>query len=465
GFPQEGVMRLRTFLTLGAVLLAVLGLGSAGGLFWMTTLLQRQTTSLIDAAERVRAAAELEFTLLLLQYAHEVEGIAPTDVGPPVGVDALVREVPERLAHVELYTETEAERGLVAASRASVEAYLNAPESDRRRRLAQAVDATRAVMDSSIARARTARDEATSVRRTGRLIGTLLAVSVLTGVVLFLAIAQTSIYRPLVAIRRALSAFKSGRRESRVARAGPPELQEIGAEFNDMAETVMSQDARQLQFLAGVAHDLRTPLNALKLSAQMLLRAKTAPPPEKVRDSLVRISNQVDRLERMVGDLLDRTRIEAGNLELRLEECDLRGLVEEVVELHRPSSEHHRLEYSVPDSPVPWRCDSTRLSQVLTNLVSNAIKYSPEGGVVSLRLESSERGVSVSVTDEGVGIPPGDLGTLFEPFTRSRIAAKDIPGVGLGLSVSRRIARAHGGDIEVESVVGTGSTFRLRLPR
>nr|WP_238540045.1 HAMP domain-containing sensor histidine kinase [Corallococcus macrosporus] len=431
----------------------------------MTTLLQRQTTSLIDAAERVRAAAELEITLLLLQYAHEVEGIGPADIGPSIGVDALLREVPERLAHVELYTETEVERGLVAASRRSVEAYLHAPESDRRLRLAQAVDATRAVMDSSIARARAARDEATAVRRTGRLIGTLLAAAVLGGVVLFLAIAQTRIYRPLVAIRRALSAFKSGRRESRVARAGPPELQEIGAEFNDMAETVSSQDARQLQFLAGVAHDLRTPLNALKLSAQMLLRAKTAPPPEKVRDSLVRISNQVDRLERMVGDLLDRTRIEAGNLELRLEECDLRGLVEEVVELHRPSSEHHRLECSVPDAPVPWRCDSTRLSQVLTNLVSNAIKYSPQGGVVALRLESTGREAVVSVTDQGVGIPPGELGTLFEPFQRSRAATKDIPGVGLGLSVSRRIARAHGGDIEVESVLGTGSTFRLRLPR
>ncbi len=459
-------MRLRTFLTLGAVLLAVLGLGSAGGLFWMTTLLQRQTTSLIDAAERVRAAAELEITLLLLQYAHEVEGLeAPDPLGPARGVDELLDEVPERLAHVELYTETEAERALVAASRASVEAYLRAPERERRARLVQAIDSTRAVMDSSIARARAARDDAQAVRRNGRLIGTLLAVAVLTGVGLFLTVAQTRIYRPLISIRRALSAFKSGRRESRVARAGPPELQEIGAEFNEMAETVTSQDARQLQFLAGVAHDLRTPLNALKLSAQMLLRAKTQPPPEKVRESLVRISNQVDRLERMVGDLLDRTRIESGNLELRLEECDLRGLVEEVVELHRPSSELHRLEYSVPETPVWWRCDPTRLAQVLTNLVSNAIKYSPEGGVVRLQLESTEREAVVSVTDQGVGIEPEDLGSLFEPFKRSRTASRDIPGVGLGLSVSRRIARAHGGDIEVESVVGTGSTFRLRLPR
>ncbi|AKQ63929.1 Osmosensitive K+ channel histidine kinase KdpD [Myxococcus hansupus] len=459
-------MRLRTFLTLGAVLLAVLGLGSAGGLFWMTTLLQRQTTSLIDAAERVRAAAELEITLLLLQYAHEVEVMgAPNLLGPTMDVDDLVGEVPERLAHVELYTETEAERGLVAASRASVETYLSASEGERRTRLAQAIDSTRAVMDSSIARARTARDDAQAVRRNVRLIGTLLAIFVLTGVVLFLAIAQTRIYRPLVSIRRALSAFKSGRRESRVTREGPPELQEIGAEFNDMAETVTSQDARQLQFLAGVAHDLRTPLNALKLSAQMLLRAKTLPPPEKVRDSLVRISTQVDRLERMVGDLLDRTRIEAGNLELRLEECDLRSLVEEVVELHRPSSELHRFEYTVPDTPLPWRCDSTRLSQVLTNLVSNAIKYSPKGGLVSLRLEATDREVVVSVTDEGLGIAPADIDSLFEPFMRSRSASKDIPGVGLGLSVSRRIALAHGGDIEVESRAGIGSTFRLRLPR
>ena len=143
----------------------------------------------------------------------------------------------------------------------------------------------------------------------------------------------------------------------------------------------------------------------------------------------------------------------------------MRSLVEEVVELHRPSSELHRFEYTVPETPVPWRCDSTRLSQVLTNLVSNAIKYSPKGGVVSLRLEATDHEAVVSVTDEGVGVAPGDIANLFEPFMRSRAASKDIPGVGLGLSVSRRIALAHGGDIEVESRAGVGSTFRLRLPR
>jgi signal transduction histidine kinase len=138
--------------------------------------------------------------------------------------------------------------------------------------------------------------------------------------------------------------------------------------------------------------------------------------------------------------------------------------VADVVELHRPSSQQHQLELSVPDLPVSVRGDPTRLTQVLTNLLSNAIKYSPRGGFVRVLLAQSQEEVTISVSDEGVGIAPDEYEHIFEPFRRSKGSSAGIPGIGLGLSVSRRIVRAHGGDIEVVSQVGVGSTFRVRIP-
>lgn len=460
-------MRLRSLFLIGAGLLALLSLGSAAGLFWMSTQFQSRTTSLSDSIERVHSAEQVAQSLFMLQVVQEFASINASDKGPAITVDEARRRVSEQLRQVEQYTDTPQEQALIAKARDQVEAYLHlrAPARELLSTLRGAIDATAAVSASSIERARADRDEAARESDTARLLGGFLTTGIVTGAALFLAFTRTRLYLPLLSIRQALAAFKSGQRESRVAQVGPLELREVAAEFNDMADTLVSQDARHLQFLAGVAHDLRTPLNALKLSAQVLLRAPEPPPAEKLRESLVRISAQLDRLDRMVGDLLEQTRIEAGNLELRLEDTDLRVLVTDVVELHRPSSQQHQLELTVPDRPIPVRGDPTRLTQVLTNLLSNAIKYSPRGGRVRVLLEQSREEVLLSVSDEGVGIPPDEYERIFEPFRRSKGSSAEIPGIGLGLSVSRRIVRAHGGNIEVVSQQGAGSTFRVRLPR
>ncbi|PTL75652.1 HAMP domain-containing sensor histidine kinase [Vitiosangium sp. GDMCC 1.1324] len=457
-------MRLRSLFLIGAGLLALLSLGSAAGLFWMSTQFQSRTTDLSESIERVHSAEQLAHALFLLQVVQEFASIHASDKGPPISIDEAHRRVSEQLQQVGQYANTAQEQALIANARNKVETYLRAPARERLPTLRGAVEATAAVSASNIERARAVRDEATRVSDAAMLIGGLLAIGIVTGAALVLAVTRTRLYLPLLSIRQALAAFKSGQRESRVAQVGPLELREVAAEFNDMADTLVSQDTRHLQFLAGVAHDLRTPLNALKLSAQILLRAPAPPPPEKVRESLVRISAQLDRLDRMVGDLLEQTRIEAGNLELRLEDTDLRVLVTDVVELHRPSSQQHQLELSVPDRPVPVHGDPTRLTQVLTNLLSNAIKYSPRGGRVRVLLEQAQDEVMISVSDEGVGIPPDEYERIFEPFRRSKGSSAEIPGIGLGLSVSRRIVRAHGGNIEVVSQEGVGSIFRVRLP-
>jgi signal transduction histidine kinase len=218
----------------------------------------------------------------------------------------------------------------------------------------------------------------------------------------------------------------------------------------------------QVNFLAGVAHDLRNPIQALKLATTGA--GSRALPPERAQQRLAMVERQVERLGRMVDDLLDTTRIEAGQLELHLGAHDLTELVREAVELHRAVSDRHTLELQLPEHPVPLRCDATRISQVLNNLLNNAIKYSPEGGPVRIRVSLEQAGCCVAVTDTGVGVPPSEKESIFEPFRRSSSTRGTISGVGLGLAVARKILVAHGGSLHVESEPGRGSTFYVKLP-
>jgi signal transduction histidine kinase len=135
-----------------------------------------------------------------------------------------------------------------------------------------------------------------------------------------------------------------------------------------------------------------------------------------------------------------------------------------MVDLHQEISERHAVEIALADLPLSVECDPARLEQVLTNLLTNAIKYSPGGGRIVVSADRVGGNAVVTVADTGLGIPPEDRERIFEPFRRGNAGAQNVPGVGLGLSVARRIVRAHQGDIEVESQPGMGSTFRIRLP-
>jgi signal transduction histidine kinase len=233
--------------------------------------------------------------------------------------------------------------------------------------------------------------------------------------------------------------------------------------FNEMANSLARQQEEQLTFLAGVAHDLRNPLSALKMSAALISSDRPLPE-ERLRKTMALVRRQVARLDRMVGDLLDATRIEAGRFELSLEERDARELAREVVELYLAGGSSHDLRLVLPEEPVVLRCDATRVEQVLHNLVSNALKYSPVGSRVDVRVERQGEEAVLSVVDRGIGISAEELRNLFAPFRRTGRARETAPGVGLGLSVARRIVEAHKGRIEVESRPGVGSTFRVRLP-
>ncbi len=268
--------------------------------------------------------------------------------------------------------------------------------------------------------------------------------------------------KPLISIHNAIRAFSVGQKASRAEEGGPKELREIADSFNEMASAIERHERERLIFLGGVAHDLRNPLTAMRLNLSML--STTSLDEDKRRQKMIGLERQTARLERMVGDLLDASRIEAGELELKPEARDLRTLVKEAVELYAPTSPLHHIVATLDEEMLPVRCDQLRIGEVLSNLLSNAIKYSPTGGTVSIAAGKVGVDAVVTVRDRGIGISAEDLLLIFDPFRRTGASKENFPGVGLGLSVSKRIVEAHDGRIEVESTLGRGATFVVRLP-
>jgi signal transduction histidine kinase len=166
----------------------------------------------------------------------------------------------------------------------------------------------------------------------------------------------------------------------------------------------------------------------------------------------------------MVGDVLNTAAIEAGALSLQLERCDAHALVEEAVDLFASMAPEHRIEIAGDPGPLWIHCDHVRVAQVLNNLLANAIKYSRKGSVVRVALASKEARVAFAVSDEGAGLGPEEREHIFELFHHEGVLSELVPGVGLGLYISRKIAEAHGGSLTAESVVGAGAIFTLTLP-
>jgi signal transduction histidine kinase len=224
------------------------------------------------------------------------------------------------------------------------------------------------------------------------------------------------------------------------------------------------------EFLSHMSHELRTPLNAVLGFAQLLEIDREAPPTPAQRDKLRMIREAGAHLLRMIGDLLDLSRIESGQLALAPEPVDLLALADAVRDLMAPMA----ADAGVTLVPVEGRdavagtrvqADATRLRQVLINLVSNAIKYNRPGGRVGLALAAAGDGmVSLTVHDTGRGIAADELPRLFEPFFRGPLTRGAVEGAGIGLTVTRALVEAMGGCIDAESRPGEGSRFRVRLP-
>ena len=235
----------------------------------------------------------------------------------------------------------------------------------------------------------------------------------------------------------------------------------------DAAVRLADLEALRTDLLSTIAHELRTPLTAVRTSAGLLADPDTAPTEEQRRTLLSAIERNAERMQRLVGDILDLARFRAGSIRLQLRRFDACELARAVAASVEPLARARGQDVVVHacDDNVSVFGDHRRLEQALLNLVSNAQRFSPDGATIDLTIAVVEDRVRWAVRDAGPGIPERDRARLFERFfvgRNDRHAAGE--GVGLGLPTALAIAQAHGGTIDVESVVGTGSTFSLIVP-
>lgn len=219
-------------------------------------------------------------------------------------------------------------------------------------------------------------------------------------------------------------------------------------------------------FLANVSHELRTPLNAIIGYVELIDDGIAETPTEEIRQDLAKVHGAARHLLTLLNDVLDLAKVEAGKLILDPVEMDARPLVEEVEDAVAPlvSARKNRYLWTCPPE-LPIVADPTRLKQVLYNLIGNAAKFT-RAGTIRLDVTQGPEFAEFAVSDTGIGIRPEKLPSLFEAFTQVHTKqSEDFGGTGLGLVISRRYCRMMGGDIEVKSAVGQGTTFLVRLPR
>ena len=237
------------------------------------------------------------------------------------------------------------------------------------------------------------------------------------------------------------------------------------AQLRERAERLAQADRRKNEFLAMLGHELRNPLAAL-CSAGELLASETTDAPQKAWAAGM-VQRQGRAMTQLVNEMLDLSRITNGSIDLHRQAVTLKTVVQSAIEVCRPivDERHHTLSVSLPDEPVMMYVDSTRLSQVIENIVINAAKYTPPGGTISLTATRTGNRLSLRIKDNGRGIPQSMLSTLFDMFVQGPVSSGQLQsGLGVGLSVVRRLVELHGGSVQAVSDGKTGSEFIVDLP-
>lgn len=274
-----------------------------------------------------------------------------------------------------------------------------------------------------------------------------------------------SIVAPVRVLMDASRRIAGGNYTERVLTGGPDELGQLAHSFNQMTEKLEQVEAMRRQLIGDVSHELRTPLTAIKGSMEGLMDGVLPAAPETYQQ----IHQEADRLARLVDDLQELSRIEAGAYPLDIRPMTVAPLVETTLKRFASQAQAKQIELrsDLPAALPPVMADHDRITQVLTNLVGNALQYTPENGRVTILARRHANQIHISIVDTGIGIPPEHLPQLFTRFyrvdkSRSRQAGG---GSGIGLTIARYLVEAHGGRIWAESAgAGQGSTFTFSLP-
>ncbi len=263
---------------------------------------------------------------------------------------------------------------------------------------------------------------------------------------------------------RAIGKMSSGDFSARVNENEIAEFGDLAKAFNMMSEKLENLDASRNQFVSDASHELKTPLASMKILSESLLTQPDAPI-ELYKEFMGDINNEVDRLSLVINDLLTLVKTDKGMETLVIGDVELGELIKHITGTVAPLARSKHITVSYEYTDVTVRGDELRLQQVFTNLIDNAIKYSPENTTISVTLSQNLSNAVVSVSDQGIGISREDLQHIFERFYRvDKARSRQAGGTGLGLSIVKQIIGQHGGNIEVKSEPGQGTTFTVTLP-
>jgi len=221
------------------------------------------------------------------------------------------------------------------------------------------------------------------------------------------------------------------------------------------------------EFISAVSHELRTPLTSIKGYAAILMEGKLGNIPEKVKERLGKINTHSDKLVNLINVLLDISRIESGRVEMKLSKCNLPDIIDSVHDLLTPQIKEKNIQWSAQiDKAIPeMHLDDTQIDRIFINLISNAIKFTPENGTISINAHLNDDIVTVEVADTGIGISQDDIARLFDEFYRvDNPINQNVKGTGLGLPLAKKIVEAHHGKMWITSKIDEGTTFHFTLP-
>lgn len=457
GTDQGSRRSIRSLLTAAVAAIGGLAILSVTVLLVTTAALERTTSGVVAAVESLRLAQDAEINLLL--HHRATDAVVKQDYETELRV---------ALVTAEQYVTTREERALLNATIEAVDRYLDlsVDPSASPASIASAEAGAFGSIDRfatlNVADARAARQQAIARSENARIVGSAAAVLIAVLALTVVVWLRRRFVRPWFALAETVRRFGQGERSVRAQESGPTELREIGQQFNAMADAIATQRQAQVAFLGGVAHDLRNPLSALKLATEMLHPTDPLPPEPQLRRTLAVVTRQIRHLERMVGDFVDMSQIEAGKLDLQVDYHDVRPIVSQAVGLFATTDAEREFNVALPRESALALCDDVRLAQVVTNLVSNAVKYSPANASIDVKVSTQAGDVVIEVVDHGPGIAREDQERIFEPFRRVGDKAK-ATGSGLGLYNVKRLVEAHGGTIALESVPGEGSVFTVKL--
>ncbi|MCC6616091.1 MAG: HAMP domain-containing protein [Anaerolineae bacterium] len=282
--------------------------------------------------------------------------------------------------------------------------------------------------------------------------------------VLFGILMSRSLTTPLEDLALATHAIGKGELERRVKATGTSEIRLLADSFNRMADALQNAEKLRRNLVADVAHELRTPINALQTNLYALVD-DTYP---LTKQEIAGLYEQTRMLSRLVNDLHELSQADAKQLPLQQQKIDMSSALEDMVTPFYMVAETKNIQFDLvkADRPTPVMIDAARINQVLHNLLNNALRHTPEGGTITLKLAADDDSVRITVADTGDGIRPEHLPHIFERFYRGDPGrSRDMGGTGLGLAVAKALVEAHGGTITAESEVGKGTAVTVCLPR